>query len=75
MESALYGGLGDDEDDEMEAAEVALSPLKPVAAAQMSKVSSLHVFEFKITPLLISIQYYSRASLYSMGTHHFPSGM
>jgi hypothetical protein len=68
MEGTLYGGLDEDEDDEMEAAEAALSPLKPVAAAQMSKVSPLRVFEFIITPLLISTQYCSRVSLYSVGT-------
>jgi hypothetical protein len=74
MESALYGGLDDDEDDEVEAADVALSPLKPIAAAQMSKVSLLCVFKFMITPLLISMQYCSRVSLYSVGSH-LPSSM
>jgi hypothetical protein len=39
--SALYGGLDEDEDDEIEAADAALSPLKPAVAAQMSKVSPL----------------------------------
>ena len=33
MEGTLYGGLDEDEDDEMEAAEATLSPLKPTAAA------------------------------------------
>jgi len=74
MEGMLYRGLDEDEDDEMEAAEAALSPLKPAAATQMSKVSPLHVFEFMITLLLISTQYCSRVLLYSMGTQ-FPRGM
>jgi hypothetical protein len=33
MTSAQYGGLDDNEDDEMEAADAALSPLKPIVAA------------------------------------------
>ncbi len=69
MESTLYRGLDEDEDDEMEAADAALSPLKPTAAVQMSKVSPLCVFKFMITPLLISTQYCSRVSLYSVGSH------
>jgi len=69
MTSALYGGLDEDEDDEMEAANAALSPLKPAVAAQMSKVSSLHGFEFTTTLLLTSTQYCSRVSLYSPGSH------
>ena len=74
MEGMLYRGLDEDEDDEMEAAEAALSPLKPAAATQMSKVSPLHVFEFMITLLLISTQYCSRVLLYSVGIQ-FPRGM
>jgi len=74
MESTLYRGLDEDEDDEMEAADAALSPLKPTAAVQMSKVSPLCVFKFMITPLLISTQYCSRVLLYSVGIQ-FPRGM
>ena len=69
LTSALYGGLDEDEDDEMEAADAALSPLKPVVAAQMSKVSSLHRFEFTTTLLLTNTQYCSGVSSYSLGSH------
>jgi len=69
LTSALYGGLDEDEDDEMEAADAALSPLKPAVAAQMSKVSSLHCFEFTTTLLLTNTQYCSEVSSYSLGSH------
>jgi len=49
MARALYGGLDDDEDDEMKAADAALSPLRPAVAAQMSKVSPLHIFDNTVT--------------------------
>jgi hypothetical protein len=49
MARALYGGLDDDEDDEMEAADAALSPSRPAVAAQMSKVSPLHIFDNTVT--------------------------
>ena len=53
----------------MEVADAALSPLKPIVAAQMSKVSSLHCFEFMTTLLLTNTQYCSGVSLYSLGSH------
>jgi hypothetical protein len=52
MASTIYGGLGEDNEDEREAADVALSPLRPAIAVQMSKVSPLHSFKSTITSLL-----------------------
>jgi len=50
-----YAGLDEDEDDTLEEADAALSPIKPSVAALMSKVSLQQVFEFLITLLLMSI--------------------
>ena len=50
-----YKGLDEDEDDTLEQADAALSPVKAPVAAQMSKVSPQQVSGFLITLLLIGI--------------------
>ena len=52
MASALYREPDKDDEDEREATNAALSPLRPAVAAQMSKVSPLCAFKFTITSLL-----------------------
>jgi hypothetical protein len=69
MASTFYRGLDEDDDDEREAADAALSPLRPAIAAQKSKVSPLRAFKFTITSLLTNSSYCSRASLYRVGSH------
>jgi hypothetical protein len=52
MASTLYREPDKDDEDEREAADATLSPLRPAVAAQMSKVSPLCAFKFTITSLL-----------------------
>jgi hypothetical protein len=53
--SHLYEGLGKDEDDTLEHANAASSPVKPCVAAWVSKVSPYQIFKFAKVSLLISI--------------------
>lgn len=53
--SNLYEGLGEDEDDTLEQADAASSPVKARVAAQVSKVSPYQIFKFAKVSLLISI--------------------
>ena len=64
-----YRGLGEDEDDMLERADAASSPVKASVAARMSKVSRWQIFKF---PLLMSISLSRRASTYVPGSQLLP---
>jgi len=49
MVSNQYEGLGKEEDNTLEQADAASSPVKPSVAAQMSKVSPQQIFKFAIS--------------------------
>jgi len=49
MVSNQYEGLGEEEDDTLEQADAASSPVKPSVATQMSKVSPQQIFKFAIS--------------------------
>jgi len=67
-----YRGLGEDEDDTLERADAASSPVKASVAAQMSKVSRWQIFKFPIILLLMSISLLRRASIYVPGSQSLP---
>jgi len=49
MVSNQYEGLGEEEDDTLEQADAASSPVKPSVAVQISKVSPQQIFKFAIS--------------------------
>jgi len=67
MVSDQYEGLDEYEDDTLEQADAASSPVKPSVAAQMSKVSPQQIFKFAISCYLFA-SHYRTASLYIAGS-------